>query len=78
VQAPTKYETVMNLKMAKALGLTMLRGPSWPPTRSSNEDVICWVLSPVVAHRCRNGMSAVTVSFGGKADIQRRSLKRRE
>ena len=33
VQAPTKYETVVNLKTAKALGLTCRRACSSPPTR---------------------------------------------
>jgi putative tryptophan/tyrosine transport system substrate-binding protein len=32
VQAPTKYETIINLKTAKALGLAV-PAARWPPTR---------------------------------------------
>ena len=37
VQAPNKYELAINLKTAKALGLTVPDGCSPAPTKSSNE-----------------------------------------
>ena len=51
VQAPVKFELVINMKTAKVLGLTVRRRCSPPPTRSSNKAPPCCICSRSVMAR---------------------------
>ena len=61
VQAPDKYELVINLKAAKALGLECLRLCSPPPTRCSSD--------AVAPGRHRNGTSASNTGCSGRSSV---------
>ena len=41
IQQPTKFELVINLKTAKALGLDVPLHLQQPPTKLSNDELVC-------------------------------------
>ena len=77
VQAPTKYETIVNLRTAKALGLAVPSGPACsPPTRLSNKRLCCCDCSqPLLAHRCISRRRSNSVAFGAKRTFSEPRLR---
>jgi hypothetical protein len=65
VQAPTKYELVINLKPPRRSALTCRRHCSSAPTRSSNR---------LTDARVRSRDSIHLVAIGGKEDMPRRRI----